>query len=216
MKIADQHSIEIKDVSRETFDIVDHEWVHYRPELHNYATQLHWWNARINLISRNASMLVIEEHIKHSLLMAAFDEFYAGKNYLDIGSGGGLPSFPLAITESDLEFSALDIVEKKVTALKDMNRKLGLTNMEIINADITTYDWGDAFDVIISKHAFKMNELWPSIKNKKWNSILLLKGQDFVDELALISDPLHVKAYSLQTGTVKSFYAGKYFLEIKR
>lgn len=216
MKIPEQHSIEFKDVSRETFDIVDHEWTYYRSQLHNYATQLHWWNARINLISRHASMLVIEEHIKHSLLMAAFDEFYAGKHYLDIGSGGGLPSFPLAITENELEFTAVDIVEKKVTALKDMSRKMGLTNMEIILADVHSYDWGDDVDVIISKHAFKMNELWPSIKNRKWTSTLLLKGQDFVDELRLISDPLQVKAYSLQTGTVKSFYAGKYFLEIRR
>lgn len=47
-----------------------------------------------------------------------------------MGTGGGLPGLPLAICCPNVSFTLIDGTGKKIMAVKDMVRRLGLTNVE--------------------------------------------------------------------------------------
>lgn len=49
---------------------------------------------------------------------------------LDVGSGGGLPGIPLAISCPDVTVTMVDIVQKKTAFLTQCRAELGLTNAQ--------------------------------------------------------------------------------------
>lgn len=213
-----KHTIDIIPVSRETFDVVEFYWNKHRAKYFEYTKQLLWWNNRLNLISRNASPLIIEEHIKHSLTLAYFDVFHEYKDFLDVGTGGGLPGIPLSISEPEYNCILNDISEKKTVALKSIVQKLGLLNVQISQGNalfnhIKT-DETDKQKLLVSKHAFKISSLIKIARSQGCSELLILKGEDFKAELNTITQPLSILAYDLEKGTHKSFYSGKFVLQI--
>ena len=68
---------------------------------------------------------------------------------------------------------------------------------------------------MISKHAFKISQLYKMISDKPWTDIILYKGLPYRDELTDISQTLEIKEYNLSHGTDDKFYKGKALLVIK-
>ncbi len=88
-------------------------------------------NARLNLISKNDEKVLWEKHICDSLM--GF-EIWLGKNdrkltLLDIGTGGGFPSVPIAIAYPQIEVYALDSIRKKINAVEEIKQELELGNL---------------------------------------------------------------------------------------
>ncbi len=208
--------INTHNVSRETFETVEFYQQKFKTELNHYVGEVIWWNNRINLMSRSISRPVIEEHVYHSLLYLAFDSFHECSDIVDVGSGGGLPGIPLAICDREKNFILNDLVQKKCVALRDMSHKVGLVNTDVLEGDIKTVSIPPSYRTYITKHAFKIADLIPLIGSKPWDRILMLKGQDVFDEVKSLPDTVRVEAHSLETGTHRSFYKGKYFVEVFR
>ncbi|BAM02264.1 16S rRNA (guanine(527)-N(7))-methyltransferase RsmG [Phycisphaera mikurensis] len=57
---------------------------------------------------------------------------------IDVGSGGGLPGIPLAITRPDLSFTLLEATGKKARFLEETAAALGLANVAVLNARAET------------------------------------------------------------------------------
>jgi 16S rRNA (guanine527-N7)-methyltransferase len=53
---------------------------------------------------------------------------------LDLGSGGGVPGIPLALARTDVRWTLVDSVGKKVDALRGFVTELGLENVEAVAA----------------------------------------------------------------------------------
>lgn len=204
-----------EDVSRETFETVEFYQQKFKSELSHYVGEVIWWNNRINLMSRTISRPVIEEHVYHSLLFLSFDSFHECTDIVDVGSGGGLPGIPLAICDRDKNFILNDLVQKKCVALRDMSHKVGLVNTEVVDGDIKNASIPESYRTYITKHAFKIADLIPLIGSKPWDRILMLKGSDVFEETKELSGDFSVTARSLEKGTHRSFYKGKYFVEIR-
>lgn len=203
-----------EDVSRETFETVSFYFQKNKTELVHYLNELIWWNNRINLMSRTISRSVMEEHIFHSLLFLAFDSFHDSTDIVDVGSGGGLPAIPLAICDREKNYILSELVQKKCIALRDMTHKVGI-HVDIIEGDIEQAAIPANFQTYITKHAFKVSELVRLLSGKPWKRLLMLKGSDIIAEAAALSPEYYIVAHALEKGTIKSFYSGKYFVEVR-
>jgi 16S rRNA (guanine527-N7)-methyltransferase len=99
--------------------------------LQEYVERLLEWNGKINLISRRDEESIWGAHILHSLSLLFFVHVMPGLSVLDLGTGGGLPGVPLAIVRPDLRFTLIDATRKKVLAVEEMVRDMGLKNVRV-------------------------------------------------------------------------------------
>lgn len=202
----EHHKITNHTVSRETYQKTVQLYQKHELQLNTYIDRLLWWNERINLVSRNVSRETVKEHLIHSLLLSQVELFSSTHKIVDTGTGGGLPGLPLAITHPEKSFLLNDIVSKKCLAVKQMIRKLGLENSRTKDGSIEKVQLNTPF-LLISKHAFKINDLYRMTSHLPWESIVLYKGLDFKKELEGISTPLDLNSYDLSG--ISTFYKGK-------
>lgn len=88
-------------------------------------------NSITNLISKNDEKFLFEKHIFDSLAINLFfkTQNLEGKTLLDIGTGGGFPSVPIAITYENLEVFAIDSIRKKINVIESIKTDLNLKNL---------------------------------------------------------------------------------------
>ncbi len=119
----------------------------------DYVELIYKWNQVHNLTAVREPIEMITLHILDSLSVLDYIEC---KHLLDVGAGAGLPSIPLAICLPDLQVTAIDAVQKKVSFMRQVKAQLGLTNYTVIHGRIEDQEIGaaditKAFDVIISR-----------------------------------------------------------------
>lgn len=96
----------------------------------NYIKAFLNQNSKLNLISKNDEKFLWEKHIFDSLSIELFFNKYGkGKTLLDIGTGGGFPALPIAITYPDIEVYPLDSIRKKINAITEIKEELNLQNV---------------------------------------------------------------------------------------
>lgn len=205
----EHHEVTYHTVSRETFSSVDQLMEEYRTQLNTYLDQILWWNERVNLISRDVSRGTVWEHIRHSLILSQFEAYKQADFVVDSGTGGGLPGVPLSIISPKKKLLLNDIVSKKIIAVRQILLKLGLENAKAKAVSINKLEI-PAFSLLISKHAFKVDELWEMVEEKPWASLVFYKGINFEDELKEIDKPLKIDCFDLSDES--DFYEGKCLL----
>lgn len=211
----EHHSVSYHNIGPELFAATDALIADNREVLKSYIDQLLWWNERINLISRNASRETLWDHIRHSLLLSQFEVFKKRTFLVDAGTGGGLPGIPLAIVCPEKHFILNDIVRKKVFALKQMKKRLQISNITCQCASIDEINSKNNY-LLISKHAFKIDELYLMFNQMPFADLVFYKGSDFEKELESITDPLTIIAYDLFSGTENQFYENKKIVVVHR
>ena len=110
-------------------------------------------NSMLNLISKNDEKFLWEKHIFDSLSIGIFFEKYnlTGEkiSLLDIGTGGGFPAVPIAISYPEIEVYALDSIRKKINAIENIKSELGLKNLHT-NCD-RAENIKEKFEIITSR-----------------------------------------------------------------
>ena len=92
-------------------------------------------NAVINLISKNDEKFLWEKHIFDSLSIEKFFNKYPQNEkltLLDIGTGGGFPAVPVALTYKNIEVTALDSIQKKLRAIENIKAELDIKNLKTL------------------------------------------------------------------------------------
>ncbi|MDX1637195.1 MAG: RsmG family class I SAM-dependent methyltransferase [Balneolaceae bacterium] len=209
----EHHQITYQTVSRETFSSIDNIIEKNRDALERYLDQLFWWNERVNLVSRDVSRGTVWEHIRHSLILTQFAPFRDSGSVVDTGTGGGLPGIPLAIAAPDKQYLLNDIVSKKIIAVRQILLKIGLENATAEARSVSELDIPSSA-LLVSKHAFKIDQLWDMVSEKPWSSLVFYKGVEFENEAASIKDPLDIACYDLSHGS--DFYEGKVLIFVTR
>lgn len=211
-----EHQIIRSKITTEKANAVRELYLSHKENLDDYIGRLLWWNKKINLVSRDVSRETIERHVEHSMILSQSDLFQNANQIIDSGTGGGLPGIPLAIAHPQKKLCLNDVVYKKITACKHMASGLGLDNIDNKATSIEQLEILPG-TVIVSKHAFKINDLISMVSEKPWNGIVLLKGGEEVEhELKGLKEILTIEIISLDKEFQSSFYKGKAMVEITR
>lgn len=207
----------IRQITRDEYNAVELLFEKNKKELNLYAELLLWWNTKINLVSRDVSRETVILHIKHSLFISAQKSFLESSSFLDTGAGGGLPGLPLSLCFPDKYFIINDIVAKKVFVTNDLINKLGLSKTaKGLVADVSKIEI-EKKSIILTKHAFKVDQLYEMVKAKPWKKIIFLKGvEEALEEASRISEPVRLDIVRLDSEFAPSFYKGKGVVELER
>ena len=141
------------------------------------------WNRTYNLTALRDPAQAISHHLLDSL---AILPHIGSSSLLDVGSGGGLPGIPLAITRPELSVSMVDTVQKKATFLQQASIELGLKNVAVHHARVEEMTGQYAQ---ISSRAFSELALFVSLTRHllapggRW---LAMKGVRPDDEIAAL------------------------------
>lgn len=155
--------------------------------LASFANLVTQKNSKVNLISRRDIPKIIENHVFLSAFVSEFIPAKATK-FLDVGTGGGFPGIPLAITRPMLRGVLVDSTAKKIEAVKEFISKLKLNNVTAENYRVESDEfkekYANSFDVIVSRATVPLIILFryalPLIKEKGY--IISMKGGDLTDE----------------------------------
>jgi len=121
----------------------------YDPDskLKHYFDLLQEENQKINLVSRETSRQDLERLAAESLLPFEVIESRNFKNYLDIGTGGGLPALPIIMCIAPQKSTLVERTKKKAGAIARISSNLGL-RPSILNTNFEECDFNEKFDLI--------------------------------------------------------------------
>jgi 16S rRNA (guanine527-N7)-methyltransferase len=154
-------------------------------------------NERVNLISRQTDPEEIwTRHFYDSLLPLVCGFELRDKVILDLGSGGGLPGIPLAITNPAATVYLMDSRGKKVNELKIIIKKLDLKNCYPIYKRLEEFRIKElgkeaagrsGFDVTVCRSVKITPQLLRIMKDflKPEGYILLYKGREMEETFLL-------------------------------
>ena len=145
-------------------------------QLKQYVDLLDRWNKTYNLTAIRDPKEMIPLHIFDSLVVA---DFIKGDNCLDVGSGAGLPTIPLAILQPQRAFTALDTNGKKTRFIQQAVIELGLKNVNVEHTRVENYQADKKFDAIISRAFASLHDFVSSSSPHlaKGGVLYAMKGQ---------------------------------------
>ncbi len=145
-------------------------------KLKQYVDLLNRWNKTYNLTSVRDPKDMIPLHVFDSLVVADLIE---GDNCLDVGSGGGLPTIPLAIMQPQRQFTALDTNGKKTRFIQQAVIELGLNNVSVEHVRVENWKSDTKFDAIISRAFASIHDFASSssMHLKEGGTMYAMKGQ---------------------------------------
>ncbi len=117
-------------------------------QLLTYLEILTKWNKVFNLTAVRDRTHMVTRQLLDSLAILPLIQ---GERVLDVGSGGGLPGFPLAIADPDRHYYLLDSNGKKTRFLTQAKMEMHLPNVFVAQARIEEYVPSHRFDTIVSR-----------------------------------------------------------------
>ncbi len=121
-------------------------------KLLGYVALLQKWNRTYNLTAIRDESEMVTQHLLDSLslLPAVQESALAGRRWVDVGSGAGLPGIPLAIARPDLDMTLIEAVEKKSAFQRQAKIELGLANITVLGGRVEDVAGGQ-FDAVVSR-----------------------------------------------------------------
>ncbi|WP_456153212.1 16S rRNA (guanine(527)-N(7))-methyltransferase RsmG [Mogibacterium sp.] len=147
-------------------------------------------NEHINLTAVREEDEFLEKHIVDSLACNDYEEFQRSKLVVDMGTGGGFPGIPLAVTNPDKKFILADSLNKRLKVINQVAEELGISNIELIH--MRAEDMGhnvkyrEKIDVCVSRAVASLDILseWCLPLVKKGGYFIPYKGENAEDETA--------------------------------
>ena len=116
----------------------------------------------------------------------------------DVGSGGGVPGFPLAVARPEARIVLIESTKKKAAFLAQATRELNLVNVEV--RDHRAEEAGrlpelrESFDIVVARAVGTLNWLaeWGLPLLKKGGRLLAMKGAKAAEEIPLAEHAIRV------------------------
>ncbi len=140
-----------------------------------YVHLLAKWNKAYNLTSVRD---INEMWVKHILDSLAVSSHLKGCDFIDVGTGPGLPGMVLAIVNPEKDFTLLDSLGKRIIFLKQVLLELKLENVTIVQSRVENFQSAQ-FDGVLSRAFASLSDMvsWCKHLPNKQGSFYALKGQ---------------------------------------
>ncbi|MFT4593813.1 MAG: 16S rRNA (guanine527-N7)-methyltransferase [Phycisphaerales bacterium] len=172
-------------------------------------------NKKFNLTAVKEPEQAWTRHILDSLsLIPALTKEHV-EHVVDIGSGGGLPGIPLAITMPEVTFTLVETTTKKAIFLNELVDQFSLDNVTVISEraeNLSTKDGGfrDIADAVVARAVGPLNVLLELTIPfaKVGGAVIVIKGEKAPQEIEDARKALHVLKAEVEssvrttTGTV--------------
>ena len=91
-----------------------------------YAEFLVEYNEKVNLTAITEPDEILKKHFIDSVLMLKFVDIPRDSSMIDVGTGAGFPSVPIAVFRPDIKLTLLDSLNKRTIFLEKLCEKLGV------------------------------------------------------------------------------------------
>ena len=151
-----------------------------------YYNELVLYNSKTNLTTITEKESVYLKHFYDSLTIVKAYDFNGEVKVLDIGSGAGFPGLVLKIFFPNIKLFLLDSNNKKTTFLEQVSKRLGFSDVTVINKRAEEYinEARESFDIVTSRAVAKVRILCeiglPFLKNN--GLFIMLKGSNTTTE----------------------------------
>ncbi len=179
-----------------------------------YVELLNKWNKAYNLTSVRDPEDMLIKHIMDSLMVGAVIK---GNNFIDVGTGPGLPGIPLAILFPERNFVLLDSLGKRITFLRQVVFQLKLKNVTPVLSRVEKYLPETPFDGVLSRAFASLNDMvtWcQHLVETETGRFFALKGQFPKDEIALL--PNNIKMVDSYPISVPQLTGERHLIELKK
>jgi len=171
-------------------------------------------NQKFNLTSVTEEKEAAFKHFIDSIYYC--EKFNVGASVVEIGSGAGFPSVPIAIERPDLKMTLVEANNKKCIFLNEVKNLLGLDNVTVIceRAEVLAKDnnYREFFDYAIARAVAPMRTLLeytvPFIKVGGHG--VFWKGQSGEEELSESGNALKVLGACFRQGKVYEYDLNEY------
>ncbi len=156
-------------------------------QLDRYLDLLIEWNTKLNLTRITDRADAELRHVADALsLVSRLPVRLAGQprmSIADVGTGGGVPGVVIAIARPDLDVTLIDSTKKKLDAISDMTRTLGLANVRFIHDRAENIS--QKFDIVVARAVADLATLvgWCRDLMHENSTLLAMKGPRAADEL---------------------------------
>lgn len=142
-------------------------------------------NAQFNLTAITNKHEVYVLHFLDSVFVE--NKFFKGANVVDVGTGAGFPSIPLAIVRPDLNIVAVDALNKRINFVNSVIKELNLKNVKAIHArseEIAKTN-RESFDIATSRAVANLSTLleWLAPLVKVGGTVVCYKGPNYNQEI---------------------------------
>ena len=149
----------------------------------SYSSLLLEWNEMFNLTAITDKDEIVTKHFIDSLYLTKYLSL-DNVSLLDVGSGAGFPGIPLAIVSPNAKITLLESNGKKVSFLKEVVSKLGLSNVSIIQSRSEELKTREVYDYVTARAVKQLNILLEiSVQLLKVNGIFIAYKGDASSEL---------------------------------
>lgn len=98
-----------------------------------YCDFLIEYNEKVNLTAITEPEEIWRKHFLDSIYPLTLTDIPANASIIDVGTGAGFPSVPMAVYRSDLQLTMLDSLMKRIVFLEQLAEKTGLRHWSCVH-----------------------------------------------------------------------------------
>ena len=179
-----------------------------------YLALLHKWNRVINLTAVRDPAAMFTHHLLDCLaVVAPLRRQGAPRQFLDVGSGAGLPGLVIAAVMPDVAVTCVDAVEKKTAFIRQAAAELGLSAVTALHNRVEAIE--GRFDVVASRALTSLSDFVRTTRDRLTEDgvWLAMKGRTPNGEIAALSDDIDV--FHVEPVTVPGLNAARCLVWMK-